>query len=43
MNFSTIRSAMLSLENLVLHIIGYPKFTVISQINTLETVQVLIL
>lgn len=42
MNFSTLRSGMLSLENLVLRIIRYPFFTVISQINTLETMQVLV-
>lgn len=40
-NFSTVRFGMLSLESL--HIIRYPYFTVISQINTLETMQVLVM
>lgn len=43
MNFSTIRSGMLSSENLVLYRIIYSCFTVISQMNTLEAIQVLVL
>lgn len=42
-NFSSVRSGMLGLENLVLHIIRYSYFTVTSQINTSETMQVLVL